>query len=187
MAGRPPATITDREKAAIYFHLYGHENDWKKLYLISRPGPMPKTTQDILYLGDLASKWKNNPRIKEFLKEETDRQTWQRMKEEERIREKAKEEKRQEDNESTDNKRPAATVDYYDPKNQRTQINKIIQESSDDPRTQLDAIKAIQQTQRDDKQAAKDQQIQRFYSPVRCNICPIRQDYEKRQARKTTK
>ena len=67
----------------------------------------------------------------------------------------------------------AANIDYYDPANQRTQINRIIAESDDDPKTQLDAIKTIQQTQRDDKQAARDQKQVRSYLPLRCESCPL--------------
>jgi len=71
-------------------------------------------------------------------------------------------------------------IDYYNPENQRKQINRIIEQAADDPKTQLDAIKAIQQTQRDDRQAAKDNQIQRFYSPLRCHKCPL---YQRRKAK----
>lgn len=68
----------------------------------------------------------------------------------------------------------AGRIDYYNPENQRKTINAIIDKAADDPKTQLDAIKAIQQTQRDDRQAAKDNQIQRFYSPLSCRSCPFK-------------
>ena len=68
----------------------------------------------------------------------------------------------------------AGRIDYYDPQNQRRTINAIIDKAQDDPKTQLDAIKAIQQTQRDDRQAAKDNQIQRYYTPVSCRLCPFK-------------
>ena len=60
---------------------------------------------------------------------------------------------------------------------------RIIAESSDDPKTQLDAIKAIQQTQRDDRQAAKDSQIQRFYTPIQCRDCIIKANFSKLRRR----
>ena len=68
----------------------------------------------------------------------------------------------------------AGRIDYYNPDNQRRTINAIIDKAQDDPKTQLDAIKAIQQTQRDDRQAAKDNQIQRYYTPLSCRSCPFK-------------
>ena len=101
---------------------------------------------------------------------------------EERAKEEGRKEKETGDNERTQTE-TKTRIDYYDPANQRKQINRIIEESSDDPKTQLDAIKAIQQTQRDDRQAAKDSQIQRFYSPVQCRECIIKANFAKLRRR----
>ena len=66
-----------------------------------------------------------------------------------------------------------AQIDYNDPQERKRAYNRIIQESADDPKTQLDALKVFEQLQRDDKQAAKDNQIQRFYTPLKCHSCPL--------------
>ena len=101
---------------------------------------------------------------------------------EERAKEEGRKEKEAGGNERTETE-TKNRIDYYDPANQRKQINRIIAESSDDPKTQLDAIKAIQQTQLDDRQAAKDSQIQRFYSPIQCRECIIKANFAKLRRR----
>ena len=172
-------TLSDRERAAIFYHVFGGVDDWKVLYLIARDEAPPKDPKDILYLSDLASKWKRSPKIQDFLADVLQEKARQAI----AIEEKAKrEEERVEGSERTESK-PGRAVDYYDPANQRKQINRIIAESSDDPKTQLDAIKAIQQTQRDDRQAAKDSQIQRFYTPIQCRDCIIKANFAKLRRR----
>ena len=185
--------ITNRERAAVMLAAAGIVDDWTELYFIAEDKSR-KDAESVKFVAASVSRWKNSDKIKNCLAEYTkllaDREADARTEGRDEERRRETERRSAGGNERPENEQGwklAAPVDYYDPKNQRTQINKIIQEASDDPRTQLDAIKAIQQTQRDDKQAAKDQQIQRFYTPVRCNICPIRQEYERRQARKTTK
>lgn len=176
--GRPKQTITDREKAAIYLHLFGGVEDWKLLYLISRPGEMIQDPKDITYLSDLTSKWKNSEKIRDFIDLVKMDQARKIIAIEERAKEEGRKEKEAEESDRTETE-TKNRIDYYDPANQRKQINRIIAESSDDPKTQLDAIKAIQQTQRDDRQAAKDSQIQRFYSPVQCRDCIIKANFAK--------
>ena len=176
--GRPKQTITDREKAAIYLHLFGGVEDWKLLYLISRPGEMIQDPKDITYLSDLTSKWKNSEKIRDFIDLVKMDQARKIIAIEERAKEEWRKEKEAEESDRTEAE-TKNRIDYYDPANQRKQINRIIAESSDDPKTQLDAIKAIQQTQRDDRQAAKDSQIQRFYSPVQCRDCIIKANFAK--------
>lgn len=189
----PTTKITNREKAAVMLAAAGVVDDWTELYFIAEDKSR-KDAESVQFVAASVSRWKNSDKIKKCLSEFTkllaDREADARTQGRDEERRKETERKGREENERTASEtgRPvAAPVDYYDPTNQRKQINKIIQQATDDPRTQLDAIKAIQQTQRDDKQAAKDQQIQRFYTPVKCAICPIRQEYEKRQARKATK
>lgn len=180
--GRPKQTITDREKAAIYLHLYGGVEDWKLLYLISRPGEMIQDPKDITYLSDLTSKWKNSEKIRDYIDLVKMDQARKIIAIEEKAKEEGRKEKEAEESERTETE-TKNRVDYYDPANQRKQINRIIAESSDDPKTQLDAIKAIQQTQRDDRQAAKDSQIQRFYTPVQCRECIIKANFAKLRRR----
>ena len=182
--------ITNREKAAILMKAAGIEDDWTELYLIAEDKSR-KDAEKIKFIATVVSRWRNSDKVKKCLAEYerlfADRaaEERQRATEEERRRQ---EEKQKTGGDSDQNAgKPggkfAKGLDFYDPENQRRQINRIIQEASDDPRTQLDAIKAIQATQRDDKQAARDQKQMRAYLPIRCNACPL---YEKAR-RKATK
>ena len=172
---RPTRTATEREKAIIFALAAGFITDWKTAFILSRPYPEddPKTQN---FDKSSVTHWKQHPAIVKAYENALDILQVQktRLIDETRREIQTQEEKTTTpaDSERTNNTK-RNPVDYYDPKNQRTQINKIIAESQDDPKTQLDAIKAIQQTQRDDRQAAKDNQIQRFYTPVNCHICPL--------------
>lgn len=183
---------TDREKAALLAYKIGIIPDLKTAYLAAEN----KAIEDVATkaLKTYVSKWINSERVKQ-LSAYLDRILADRDADaRQRGRDEAENERNGNRttpgrNERTETRKtaPVANVDYYDPANQRKQINQIIQQAADDPKTQLDAIKAIQQTQRDDRQAAKDQQIQRFYLPVRCQSCPIREAYQARQLKKATK
>ena len=166
---------TEREKALIFALAAGGIQDWKTAYILSRD--TPEETRKRENLPAIVSRWKQREDIRNAYnialslikaREETIKQAAR----DEAIKQAQEGQTTTADSERTNNTK-RNPVDYYDPKNQRTQINKIIAESQDDPKTQLDAIKAIQQTQRDDRQAAKDNQIQRFYTPVNCHICPL--------------
>ena len=176
----PTTKLTAREKAAVFLNAAGIEDDWTELYLIAEDKPREEAQKNknlIIYV----SRWKNSDKIKKALEESRRilaardlEQRRQGAEEENRRQEKTQQDKR--DSKQTAGEagpRQYKQIDFYDPANQRTQINKIIQEASDDPKTQLDAIKAIQQTQRDDRQAARDQKQARFYLPVRCQSCPL--------------
>lgn len=169
---------TDREKAVIFALAAGYIDGWSKAYILSREY---STTQaeEIKSLRPTVTRWKQRDDIQKAynfaIAALNNRDEATRQKALEEIKTSPEDEGQTTtpaDSERTNNQK-RSPVDYYDPKNQRTQINKIIAESQDDPKTQLDAIKAIQQTQRDDRQAAKDNQIQRFYTPVNCHFCPL--------------
>lgn len=176
----PTTPITDREKAAIAALKLGLLPDSRSAYIAAEDKP----AKDVNPVGikTLVSRWINSDKVKQYgdyiERLLSDREADAR----ERGRKEVETGRWAEDNERTPSK-PGRAVDYYDPANQRKQINLIIAESSDDPKTQLDAIKAIQQTQRDDRQAAKDSQIQRFYSPIQCRECIIKANFAKLRRR----
>jgi len=172
--GRNKLTITDREKAAIFFHLYGGVDDWKLLFRIARPGELDKGEKESPYLKDVASKWKNSPKIQDYLKEVREKKMRADIEREDKIRE---EERRRGESESTKSEPRRGLVDYSDPANRKRLYNEVIRDAGDDPKTRLDAAKVFEQIQRDDKQAAKDQQIQRFYTPVTCRDCIIKANF----------
>lgn len=180
----PTTPITDREKAAIVALKLGLLPDSRSAYIAAEDKP----AKDVNPVGikTLVSRWINSDKVKQYgdyierLLSDRDADARRRGREEaERMSGRDEEAGGSERTES----KPGRAVDYYDPANQRKQINRIIAESSDDPKTQLDAIKAIQQTQRDDRQAAKDSQIQRFYTPVQCRECIIKANFAKLRRR----
>lgn len=175
----PTTKITNREKAAVLLAAAGLVDDWTELYFIAEDKSR-KDAESVQFVAASVSRWKNSDKIKKCLAEYTkllaDREADARTEGRDEERRKETERRRMEENERTEREtgKPfAANIDYYDPANQRTQINRIIAESDDDPKTQLDAIKTIQQTQRDDKQAARDQKQVRSYLPLRCESCPL--------------
>ena len=186
----PTTPITDREKAAILAYCFGLFPDWKTAYIAADERPRDEVAT-LKALNTQSSRWSNSDKVQQFaeyckrLISDRDADARERGREEERRGTRAtyEEEKSDGDNARTDSRRKMP-VDYYDPTNQRKQINRIIAESSDDPKTQLDAIKAIQQTQRDDRQAAKEGRSVRVYLPLSCDICPL---WQKAKARRDKK
>lgn len=174
---------TDREKAILFVLAAGQlPGGWKQAYILSAQKPEEEITAQKA-INTTVSRWKNRPDIQtEYQKavavfEDLKNKILKTAQENQHSETASQEGKTDGDSESTDKRRRPA-VDYYSPEAQRRTINAIIDKAQDDPKTQLDAIKAIQQTQRDDRQAAKDNQIQRFYTPVTCHQCPM---YQKRK------
>lgn len=182
----PGATtnITPREKAAILALQLGIIPDAKTAFIAAHDSAEKDVPRGSL--NSYVSKWMNSDKVKQFneyvnrLLADRDADARQRGREE---AEKMREREEETGGSERTQPKPGRAVDYYDPANQRKQINRIIAASGDDPKTQLDAIKAIQQTQRDDRQAAKDAQIQRFYSPVQCRDCIIKANFAKLRRR----
>lgn len=175
----PTTPITDREKAAILAYNLGILPDAKTAYFVAEDKAVKDIPQKAL--KSMISKWINSPKFTQFddyvnrllADRDSDARRRGRQEAEKRMQQgdaRNEEEAGRSDHAET---QPGKTVDYYDPANQRKQINRIIQEASDDPKTQLDAIKAIQQTQRDDRQAARDQKQVKSYLPLRCLSCPL--------------
>ena len=174
---------TERETAILYAFAAGFVPDWETAYRLSRQTAEDTQTRSI---KSNVTHWKQHPIIVTayenalaIIKAQEERRT-------EEIRKELMKEGQPEtagESESTKG-RKAAAVDYSDPKQRKKLYNLIIQEASDDPKTQLDAAKLIEQTQRDDRQAARDNKIQRFFVPVSCKICPF---YEKRRVKNPKK
>ena len=172
---------TEREKAVIAALAAGFVADWVEAYILSRETPTNQERERTrAKLSAIVTRWKQRPDIAgayntacEVLKA---REQVARDKEREQIL--SGFDNKEGGKESTQ-KRTKTAVDYNDPQERKRAYNRIIQESADDPKTQLDALKVFEQLQRDDKQAAKDNQIQRFYSPLRCSGCPLYQKANK--------
>ena len=165
---------SEREKAISFVLAAGQlAGGWKEAFILSSQ----KAEKDVINQKNIttsAERWRRRPEILKAY--EYALKAVQELKEE--GKETVGETQTQPAGDSNRTKpAKAGRIDYYNPENQRKTINAIIDKAQDDPKTQLDAIKTIQQTQRDDRQAAKDNQIQRFYTPITCKICPL---YQKR-------
>ena len=175
---RPANPITNREKAAIAAYKLGLFPDQKTTFIAAEDKPEAQVNPK--GIAQLASRWFLSPKIVQF-SEYMDRLLADRDADARRRgREEAEMGRGPGGSEGAD-ARPRKALDYYDPENQKRQINRIIAEAADDPKTQLDAIKAIQQTQRDDRQAARDQKQVKTYLPMRCAACPLMMKARKKQ------
>lgn len=176
----PTTPITDREKAAIAALKLGLLPDSRSAYIAAEDKP----AKDVNPVGikTLVSRWINSDKVKQYgdyiERLLSDRDADAR----ERGRREAETGRRAEDSERTPSK-PGKLVDYSDPANRKQLYNEVIRDASDDPKTRLDAAKVFEQIQRDDRQAAKDSQIQRFYSPIQCRDCIIKANFAKLRRR----
>lgn len=63
-------------------------------------------------------------------------------------------------------------IDYTKPDAQRKLLNHLIN-TGGDGKEKLDALKTIVSIQKDDREAARDNKVQRFYTPLKCSECPL--------------
>lgn len=162
---------SEREKAILFVLAAGQlAGGWKEAFILSSQKAEKEVTNQ-KNITTSAERWRRRPEILKAY--ESALKAVQELKEENGNQDETKAGDLAGDSVRTKTAK-AGHLDYYNPDNQRRTINAIIEKAQDDPKTQLDAIKAIQQTQRDDRQAAKDNQIQRYYTPVACRSCPFK-------------
>ena len=166
---------TERERAIVAALAAGFVADWVEAYILSRETPtQPERERNRNNLRATVTRWKQRAEIagayNDAIATLKGREETTRAKEREQVL--SSFDNKEGEKERTENGRKRA-VDYNDPQERKRAYNRIISESADDPKTQLDALKVFEQLQRDDKQAAKDNQIQRFYTPQRCSTCPL--------------
>lgn len=160
-------TITSSETAALYWYVFStNQPTWKEVYLMACGVSEEECPNPEVY----TSRWKNLAKTKKELqriqlfKETMIRETYNHGFEEGKaaaVVEGIDQEQRR-----------AAGIDYTDPVAQKAKLNEIIASAKDSGEA-LDALKVIISGQKDDKQAAKDNQIQRFYTPLQCKECPL--------------
>lgn len=168
--------ITEREKAAIIYQLITGAS-WPEVYTIARNAKL----EDIPSTANLAStavRWRNSEKIRAYYDEQKTLLEAREKAQAERIR--AEVMKEQEtgtgESEKTNGKKGSKTgakIDYNNPENRLQLYNDIITQAQDDPKTQLDAAKLLEQIQKDDRTAAKEQRQTRFYLPQTCDSCPF--------------
>lgn len=169
---RPP---TDKEKAAIFYHVYGGMQDWQTLFAITLDRPLEASRED-KYLPEKASRWKRSEKIQTYLKQVQDARAVKEAREKEEILRQAEENVRKKIERETGRK---ILVDYGDPANQRRKLNELINDASD-PGEALDALKVIISGQKDDRQAAREQKQVRAYLPLTCADCPLYRKFAKK-------
>ena len=173
-------TLSEREKAALYYHYFAGCNDWPLLFRIADNAPFNDLLKDSKNLSDYASKWKRSEKVITFLRQ---LQTQEIIKEHQKREEIEKDLQTAAESERTEKepeRKKTKFVDYTNPDNQRHKLNELINDASD-PGEALDALKVIISGQRDDRQAAREQKQVRAYLPITCESCPL---YQKAKARK---
>ena len=155
--------LTPGEIAAVYYHVFGGCQDWTLLYAIA-DGIKDKQVYDIN--RNTVSKWKGMDKITGLIQQLTA----------EKVRtEKATADKGEENSVRTE-KAPVLKnskfVDYSSPAAQQAKLNELVN-TADDPGEALDALKVIIQSQKADRDAAKEGRVQRVYLPVSCTDCPL--------------
>ena len=177
-------TLTEREKAAILYQIATGAS-WTDIYAIAYNGK-EEDARSAKSPASTASKWKNSAKVMQFYteqktliearrKEDAEKAAQEMMKGRERTTEESERTNSNQEGEK------AAKVDYNNPENRIKLYNNIIARSDNDPKTQLDAAKVLEQIQKDDRTAAKEQRQTRFYLPQTCDSCPF---YAKKAGKK---
>lgn len=166
--------LTESEKAAIYYHVFGGVNDWPLLYAIGDGLKDPtKIDRAIVY------RWRNMPKIQTLI-ESIQREKLVALEDEKR---KGFEAGRDSvlDNVGTNSQPTTAKskfLDYTDPANQNRKLNELVNTSNDAGEV-LDALKVIMQAQKADRDAAKTGKSVTAYVPMCCHDCPLYQKARK--------
>lgn len=168
-------TLTEREKAALYYHFFAGCNDWPLLFRIADNTPFDDKLKDSKNLSDYASKWKRSEKVITFLRNLQTETTIKEYQKRQEIEKDFGESVRTEDEQK---RGKAAFVDYSNPENQRKKLNELVN-SANDPGEALDALKVIISGQKDDRQAAREQKQVRAYLPLTCQDCPLYQKLRK--------
>lgn len=171
--------LTEREKAALYYHIFAGVESWAEIYKIANPDT---DNNDNKYVNTYCSKWKNSDKVQRFLEQIRTIKAGKELQQKERIL-KELEQQTQGNSEHTQTeqeRRIIKNLDYSDPRNRQRLYNEVIANSGDDYKTKLDAAKVFEQIQRDDREAAKAQKQSKIYLPLRCEQCVLYQKQKKR-------
>ena len=176
--------ITTPEIAALHMVVFAGEENWNKVFAAAA-GEDYEECKGFNRLPQYASMWRHSQKVKNELQRlELVRDA---MLQEERARAFEDGVQSAEGNFNTETearirldkgkKKEAYSgmVDYTDPDMQKRKLNEIINKAADAGEA-LDALKVIIQGQRNDQEAAKDNQVQRFYTPIQCRDCPLYQE-----------
>lgn len=174
--GKTKNTLTtQREKVAIFALAYGLVKTWTETFVLAYDGT-PEQARERGGFATIVQRWKNRPDIVATFQDmqnliyDRDRSNrLQGKKEGERLRD----EERGGESIRTKTEPPKGQgIDYTKPENQTAKLNELVNNADDIGET-LDALKVIIQTQKADREAAKEGKVVRAYIPMTCNDCPL--------------
>jgi hypothetical protein len=176
--------VTLREKTALFALAAGYIETWMDCYVVASQTD-EDTTRRKSSLSATVQRWKARQDIKDtytnaqrflFNRDEQTRQHY--------IREVEKEGKTEMEGRESERipevlpgKR--ASIDYTNPENQAKKLNELVNRA-DNTGEALDALKVIIQTQKADRDAAREGKQVRCYVPITCDACPLYEEARKR-------
>ena len=166
--------LSDREKAAIYMHVFGGVTDWQRLFFTAYAGTYEEAAAKN-NLVVVVSRWKNLERVQNFLRQVLEEKARADVKIQDAARDEGRKEAAEQAAKEEEKKtgKPANIGrDYMDPENQKRKLNEIVNRAQTTGEA-LDALKIIMSTQKDDRQAARDLSQVRAFLPLRCENCPL--------------
>lgn len=172
--------LTEREKAAIYYAVYAGIKDFKTLWQISRDKPVAEA--DPRNNGSNVSNWRHSAKVKNYF-EQVERER-ARMIQEERNQAVKEYElkaiqangKQEEETKSPNGEKTRSGVINFQDRAQFLQYLNSQANTITDPKLKADYLKMLSDLLRfKETETGKDNEIQRFYTPISCNICPLYQ------------
>lgn len=178
---RKSPDLTEREKAVIYYAIYAGIEDFKTLWQISRDKAADEA--DPRKNSSVVSMWKNSNKVRTYWnqvereKAHQEEQIRIQTKKEIEIERLNQESKQGEETETPKGKNSSSDVVNFQDRTQFLQyLNKqanLIQ----DPKLKADYLKMLSDLLRfKESETGKDNEIQRFYTPLNCSKCPLYQE-----------
>lgn len=179
-------SISNRERVALFALAAGQIINWREAYIIANQNPENDVKKQTA-LNSTVSRWKGREEIQTAYKTAVAAVVAMKASQAEETQKQAAridtDETGPGDSERTETKkgRPAGgPVDYSDPAQQTRKLNELVNTATD-PGEALDALKVIIQSQRADREAAREGRRVQFYTPLRCRDCPL---YAKARAKR---
>lgn len=172
--------ITEREKACIYYAVFAGIEDIRTIWQISRNTAVED--RDPRKNPSVVTSWKNSAKIKNYFEEvkrekaRREEETRNQARKEYELELLNREQETGEETEPTKGKKGFSEIVNFQDKSQFLQyLNKqanLIQ----DPKLKADYLKMLSDLLRfKESETGKDNEIQRFYTPISCNNCPLYQ------------
>lgn len=162
--------LTLKDRVAIKALVYGFIQNWYDAFAVAFDGKLANL-EKLKSIKTLVSRWKNNPNVIAYYNECL--YLLNQDKDKAKGGESLTDGKDQGESVHTKTKGQKA-VDYSNPQNQMEKLNDLVNSASD-PSETLDALKVIIQTQKADRDAAREGKQVKAYLPITCNDCPLYQ------------